>query len=173
MSVEFSKLRSWLVMSMRYGRVELPDDYALLRNYRSIQAAHGPPSRSYWYICLRVDFTVFPAFPQLFAKFRLPRRLLYPPPLLLRYFSNLETFLEGLDTAEQACVENLYRCALKAELALTIRISLAADFDRTQRCWWVGTLVVSLLESAAATVLNIFSVLPPGKMSNCRSSMRL
>lgn len=40
-----------------------------------------------------------------------------------------------------------------------ILISLAADFHWTQRCWWVGTPVISLLVSAAFTGLSSFPVI--------------
>lgn len=67
MSVGYEQLRSWYVMSMRSGRVVLPEDYELLQNDRSLRAARGPKSLSDWKNCLRVDFTVFQSLPQLIA----------------------------------------------------------------------------------------------------------
>lgn len=120
-------------MYMRSGPVVLPEDYDLLRNYRSLRAARGPPSRSDWQNCLRVDFKIFSALPQLLAEVPLPPGLEYPPPLILRYFPKLDTFFKGLDSAEKACIDNRYQRALQAVLALMIRISLAADFNWTHR----------------------------------------
>lgn len=96
----------------------------------------------------------------MFADVPLPPGLEYPPPLILRYFPNVDTFLEGLDTAEQACAANRYQRALQEELALMIRTSLAADFHWTHRYWWVGTPVTTFLQDAAATGLSSCPVIP-------------
>lgn len=90
-----------------------------------------------------VEWGVIPLLPKIVDEILLPLGLVYPEPLILRYFPSPDPFLVGV--GDPVVLRELHSKALKLELWLMVTTVLGADYYCTDLCSWVGTAIVAHL----------------------------